>query len=289
MKVFISWSGDTSHKVAKCFRDWLPNVIQAIEPYVSSEDIDKGARWSKDIAQELSDSSYGILCLTKDNIHAPWLNFEAGALSKAMDSSRVSPFLFDLKRSEVNGPILQFQSTIYEKDDTKKLVGGLNQACGDKCLSEPRLNEIFDVWWPKLNDSLSEVPKYKQSEGEKPRSGKKATEDILEEVLELSRQQNRMFATYEKRFDELDIRMRSRQITGDHPALREIFRAWSELKDVVDLLELSEDQGAILAAKLDDLRSPIRHLQHRFGPNRLASRDQDWHRRSASAVTTKSE
>ena len=50
MKVFLSWSGELSHKVALAFREWLPNVIQSIEPYVSSEDIDKGARWSAEMA-----------------------------------------------------------------------------------------------------------------------------------------------------------------------------------------------------------------------------------------------
>ncbi len=119
MKVFISWSGNKSHRVALVFREWLPSVIQSVVPYVSSEDIDKGARWSTDIAKELEDSTFGILCVTKDNLNAPWLSFEAGALSKTMDKSFVSPFLFDIKRAEVNGPILQFQSTIFEKEDIK--------------------------------------------------------------------------------------------------------------------------------------------------------------------------
>jgi len=77
MKVFLSWSGDLSHKVAIIFRDWLPSVLQFVEPYVSSEDIDKGARWSTDIAKELEESSFGILFITKDNIEAPWVNFDS--------------------------------------------------------------------------------------------------------------------------------------------------------------------------------------------------------------------
>ena len=49
MKVFLGWSGSTSHKVALAFHAWLPNVIQAIKPYVSCEDIAKGARWNSDL------------------------------------------------------------------------------------------------------------------------------------------------------------------------------------------------------------------------------------------------
>lgn len=61
MKVFISWSGEANKKIASIFRDWLPTVIQAIEPLVSSEDIEKGTRWNTDIAQQLKESSFGLL------------------------------------------------------------------------------------------------------------------------------------------------------------------------------------------------------------------------------------
>ena len=152
MKVFISWSGNKSHKVALVFRDWLPSVIQTIVPYVSSEDIDKGARWSTDIATELEDSTFGILCVTKENLEAPWLSFEAGALSKTMDKSYVSPFLFDIKRSEVDGPILQFQSTIFNKEDIRKLTKTLNKACGDSSITDARLEKAFEVWFPTLEE-----------------------------------------------------------------------------------------------------------------------------------------
>ncbi|WP_301814842.1 TIR domain-containing protein [Bacteroides caecimuris] len=149
MKVFLSWSGHKSHQVALVLRDWLPSVIQSITPYVSSEDIDKGARWSTDIAKELEDSTFGLLCVTKENLEAPWLLFEAGALSKMMDKSYVCPFIFDLKRAEVKGPILQFQSTIFEKEDVKKLVLTLNRACGASALKEDLLTRVFSLMFRK--------------------------------------------------------------------------------------------------------------------------------------------
>lgn len=188
MKVFLSWSGEKSHKVALVFRDWFPSVIQSLEPYVSSEDIDKGARWSTDIAKELENSTFGILCVTRENLTAPWLTFEAGALSKTMDKSFVSPFLFDIKRSEVSGPILQFQSTVFERVDLLKLVKTLNRACGDEKLTDERLEKAFDVWYPTLEQqlnalrSVTEVASPQEEDGAVP-----GASAILEEILDISR------------------------------------------------------------------------------------------------------
>lgn len=53
VKVSISWSGEPSRTVALALRSWLQSVIQSIDPYVSTEDIEKGASWFPHIAQQL--------------------------------------------------------------------------------------------------------------------------------------------------------------------------------------------------------------------------------------------
>lgn len=206
MKVFISWSGNVSWKVAVIFRDWLPSVIQSLEPYVSSEDIDKGARWSTDIAKELEDSTFGILCVTKENLEAPWLSFEAGALSKTMEKTFVTPFLFDIKRSEVKGPILQFQSTIFQKDDIKKMVQTLNKACGDSGISEARLDKSFEVWYPTLEEELNELKNKNLSASEDVKTEEIShSSEILEEILELSRDNQKLLKNPDsKLYDDIE-------------------------------------------------------------------------------------
>ena len=49
---------------------------------MSSEDISAGVRWQYLISEALEGSSVGILCVTRENQSAPWLNFEAGAIAK---------------------------------------------------------------------------------------------------------------------------------------------------------------------------------------------------------------
>ncbi|MBW2741606.1 MAG: toll/interleukin-1 receptor domain-containing protein [Deltaproteobacteria bacterium] len=90
MKIFISWSGELSHKIATILKEWLQDVIQSVDAYVSSKDIDKGSRWVTNIAGELENTDFGIVCLTSDNLEAPWILFESGALSKSIERSAIS-------------------------------------------------------------------------------------------------------------------------------------------------------------------------------------------------------
>jgi hypothetical protein len=64
-----------------------------------------------DITTQLDASSFGIIVVTASNQHAPWLNFEAGALSKRFGSDAktyVAPVLVDLESTtDVTGPVAQ--------------------------------------------------------------------------------------------------------------------------------------------------------------------------------------
>ena len=184
MKVFLSWSGEISKQVAVALRDWLPNVIQALEPWMSAEDIEKGARWSSDVASELEDSKAGILCITPDNLDAPWLNFEAGALSKTIEKTFVCPYLMGLQPHDLKGPLVQFQAAESTEKDTRELVKTLNGALSEHKLPEPKLDETFDVWWPKLQSSLAEIDSTKVA-----RAPQRSQREMIEEILALLREQ----------------------------------------------------------------------------------------------------
>lgn len=167
------------------FKEWLPLVIQSVEPYVSSEDIDKGARWSTDVAKELEECSFGIICVTRDNLEEPWLMFEAGALSKRMAESLVCPFLLGVKRSDIKGPLAQFQSAIFDKNDIHKLLTTINNSCQDGAIRSEVLERSFETYWPELEKKLKVIekaPEEKQGMSAIPQK-----DDILEELLELSR------------------------------------------------------------------------------------------------------
>lgn len=186
MDVFISWSGERSGAAAKALRDWLPKIINAVKPWLSSADIDKGARWSTDVASRLEIAKAGIICLTPSNLHSDWILFEAGALSKTLKNTFVCPLLIGLEPTDVKGPLAQFQATRAIKEELLPLLKTLNGALGDGALPDSHIDEAFDVWWPKLHDQFKKLPPDGSS------SAPSRTErDLLEEILEYVRNQSR--------------------------------------------------------------------------------------------------
>ena len=189
MEIFISWSGARSEKVAEALRDWLPSVIQSVRPFMSASDIEKGSRWSNDLAVHLEDAQFGLICLTPDNLEAPWLLFEAGALSKSIENSRVVPYLHGVSQAQLQGPLAQFQAALAAKDSTLDIIKSINEASGENRLEQTRLENAFETWWPRLENTLNSVPATTEKA---PPS--RTDRDILEEVLRLCRQMSRQGA-----------------------------------------------------------------------------------------------
>lgn len=161
MKVFLSWSGPTSREVAFALHGWLPYVIQVVRPFMSEDDIEKGRLWNEELERELKEASHGIICVTKENYEKPWINFEAGAVLKAMDdASEVFLFLFNVEPRAVQGPLKSFQSTSYEKtgEDIFKLLQAINNSLeGDERVLPDVLRKEFETWWPRLLEKLEAI------------------------------------------------------------------------------------------------------------------------------------
>ena len=160
--------------------------MQLVTPWVSLADIEKGARWSTDIAAQLEECRVGLICLTPENLSAPWLLFEAGALSKTLDKTSVCPYLLNLQPTDVQGPLSQFQATTAEKEETCKLLHTINKALGDQALQPTHVNGAFENWWADLESHLQAISAMQLSAPPK-RSDRDLIEEVLETVRALSR------------------------------------------------------------------------------------------------------
>lgn len=185
MQVFISWSKRMSHGLALALHTWLPEVIHRVEPWMSSEDISKGQRWATEVGARLEETSQGIICVTRENVKEPWLNFEAGALAKFLDGARVRPVLLGVQPSEITGPLTQFQGTNgTDQRDMLKLVKSLNESC-DIPLEENRLERSFRRTWDEYEAQVSKL--LLQHTNGAPAKPKRDVEDMVAEILETVR------------------------------------------------------------------------------------------------------
>lgn len=197
MKVFISWSGELSNHIAKELSIWLPSIIQSVTVFYSPEDIKKGENWDARLTNELENSDYGIVCLTLENITAPWIHFEAGALSKKL-GSKVTALMVNVVTSDIQGPLSRFQATKLEKEDFYKLVKDINDESGEKIDENVLLNSFDAVWekmYPQIDIILNDFQNTKKNkEVEKDKNINVA----IEEILQVVRKQDAILSNPEK-------------------------------------------------------------------------------------------
>lgn len=156
-QVFLSWSGSQSQQMATALHYWLPNIIQAITPWMSSTDILAGARWQNEIAKKLDECIYGIICVTPQSLGSAWMLFEAGALSKKLHTSRVCPLLIGVDKSQLIGPLSQFQAVDADEQGLLALVHSLNDSIEGERLPDKILEQSFKKFFSDLDSDLGEV------------------------------------------------------------------------------------------------------------------------------------
>ena len=69
--------------------------------------------------------------------------------------SRLIPLAVDLKPSDVQQPLGQFQAQPATKDGLRAVVTSLNSALGEHRLADELLRKAFEVWWPNLDRELT--------------------------------------------------------------------------------------------------------------------------------------
>jgi hypothetical protein len=254
MKIFISWSGQTSKNIAEILRQWFPSVIQVVKPYYSPDDITKGTRWGSEISKELDESRIGIICLTKDNLNSPWIMFEAGALSKNIDKSKVCPILFGIEPTDIQGPLVQFQAAKFSKDEMKKVAKMINIELGEHALTSEVFENVYEMWWPKLNEKIEdEISKASKSVNKDVREER----DILEEILSLTRN---ISLSREKMIE------RDGFIEPD--VIQDMIYSWSLI-----VQGLAKDDKDEIYESLKKIHRPLRYIVERADVSRVMRRD----------------
>lgn len=156
MQIFISWAKERSKQIGQAFSEFLPLLMEQVEPFFSPDDIAKGSRWLPDLSEKLDSISLGILCITPESGDSHWLMFEAGALSKSLTSARVFPVLFGIASSDLPAPLAQFQSCEFSQEEIFKLVVQINTLCQTP-RNSTNLKRAFDLAWPEFHTRIEEI------------------------------------------------------------------------------------------------------------------------------------
>ena len=168
-QVFISWSGKRSLAVAESLCDFIPRVIPELQDRLFvSTGIEKGARWSDEIARHLEEADAGILCVTAEGLNSTWLHFEAGALTKGLDStrdrrgepggasssSRIFTYLHGIAPTAFSGPLSVYQWTSANREDTWRLMQALHDLFATARSELRSAQRRFEDAWPDLERAL---------------------------------------------------------------------------------------------------------------------------------------
>jgi hypothetical protein len=187
LTVFISWSLPLSRHVAEILHHWLKRLLQNVRPWMSKQDIEKGKFWANEVVSGIEDSTVGIAVVTPANVDRPWINFEAGALARAIEPSNgiVSPLLINISNTNIqNSPLNTLQVTRFEKDDFYQLLQAINSRLRPRPVDAEILREEFEDKWPKLEQAVqAAIEEAIEDEVANAEPAARPVEEVLEDVV----------------------------------------------------------------------------------------------------------
>jgi hypothetical protein len=133
--------------------------------------------------------NFGIICLTPENLGSSWLLYEAGALSKAVEGSSVVPYLLDLRKVDVDGPLAHFQSAEADEEGTYFLLKAMNAVLprlNKRALADDMLRRAFALWWPQLEGTLQSALNTQVSSPVKTRSSDQMIQELVENTRSIA-------------------------------------------------------------------------------------------------------
>jgi hypothetical protein len=167
----------------------LPDVVNAIQPFMSGINIDKGTRWAEILNSNLQESACAIVCLTPESLSSVWVAFEAGAVSRAAGSTdgaraRIWTYLSGLENKDIQlTPYAEYQSTSETEEETFRLISSINQLSPDP-VAEETLKRRFDaVFWPNFTNVLERVHAMPTNSSARWMLAATPESDMLSEIL----------------------------------------------------------------------------------------------------------
>jgi len=157
MLVFIGWSGKKSAKVASALYKWLPFFFETAVVWYSSESIDVGKEWSKELKAVLKKADIGVFCLTKSNQESAWMKQEFKKLRNSPRSPRIISYRIGLRRKKLQGKFSKYQSPKATKKDTLMLVQHIAKCIPRSKRSDRDLSKLFKILWPELKSTFDKL------------------------------------------------------------------------------------------------------------------------------------
>lgn len=188
--VFFIWSRARSEKISLALRDLLRDAVQGPN-YYHSEDIPGGSLWRYALQETITESDFGVVCLTPENRTARWPHFEAGLIAQAGGEEKIVPYLYDLEPADVEAPLGDLQPRRATRDDTLRLayqIGNLRPNHDPEAIER-----IFEEYaWERFRGRLDDLPEPEDpadqaGEVVEPRRTESKIDELLERVRRLDK------------------------------------------------------------------------------------------------------